>query len=117
MAKKTVLIRVVEWTAFVPQRKDSSSPLMLANGITGFEIDESERVVEVSVGSTGHERHFPMEIDGEQRNIRHTLYAFQALLAATADELPESLIPDNPDGHTIVLPGQPNRAQRRNGGK
>lgn len=118
MAKKTVLIRVVEWTAYLPQTKDPASPLMMTHGTTGFEADENEKLLEVAVSGTGSGKYFTMEVDGEQRNIKHGLYAFQAVLATqTTEPLPEPKVPENPDAHAVVLPGQPTRSQRRNGGK
>src|SRR4051794_26583111 len=86
-AKKTVLIRIVEWSAFIPQSRDPNSQLFLSEGVTGFEAFENEKLLEVGVSSAGNQRHFPVTdmADGEVKNIPHGLYAFQAVLASNFD--------------------------------
>lgn len=121
MAKKTVLVRVVEWSAWLPQEKDVSSSLMMSHGITGFEAEEAERLVDLAVSGVGQSRHIPMKDENDNPvNIRHGLYAFQAVLAsqAPADEpVPESPVPEGAEGQAVVLPGSQNRKTRREGKK
>lgn len=118
MANKTVLIRVIEWTAWLPQDKDASTPLMMSHGVTAFEADDSEKVLEVAVSATGQSRHIPMEVDGANINKRHGLYAFQAVLASqTTSPVPDAVVPEGTEGHAIVLPGSDNRKTRRDNGK
>lgn len=123
MATKTVLIRVAEWSAWLPQEQDKASPLFLSDGVTGFEMGDDEKLLEVAVSSTGQRKHFPVEewegLEKKTVNKPHGLYVFQAVIAK---EMPEgSDLPETPEPESktaVVLPGQPSRAQRRaNGGK
>ena len=112
---KTVLIRVVEWTAWIPQQKDSNSTLYMSQGVTGFQATDNEKVLEVAVSSTGQSRHIPVENeDGSPQNVRHGLYAFQAVCAhETDEEIPQSSVPEGATGQHIVMPGHQNREARR----
>lgn len=115
--KKTVLIRIEEWMAWLPQRPDGQ--LWMSSGVTGFEAFENEKVLEVAVTSAGKQQFIPMENpeDPDQPlNVRHGLYAFQAVLASNFDgPLPEGPRPGKES--PLVMPGQKNREQRRRGKK
>jgi len=111
--KKTVLIRVEEWAAWLPERKGEK--VAATSGVTGFEMFDHEKLLEVGVMATGQKRFIPMqdEATGEEVNIQHGLYAFQAILATTVD----GPVPEGPDPNKVPplnnpLQG-PNRAQRR----
>lgn len=110
--KKTVLVRVHEWSAWIPQQADGQ--LWMSSGLTGFEAHENEKVLEVAVSSTPNQKFFPQpnpdDPDGQPLNVRHGLYAFQAILASNFDgPVPEGPTPDGP----INLPRTSNREQRR----
>lgn len=119
-----VLVRLVEWTEWLPVAADENEPrLTVANGVTGLEAGKSEKVLTVEAMGTQRIKH--VEEDGLTR--RFMLYAFKATLAQNVHT---SLIPSlvnaqggNEEGEVqkpsqIALPGDmpmpgPNRNQRR----
>jgi hypothetical protein len=118
-----VLVRVVEWTEWLPVAADENEPrLTMANGVTGFEAGRSERLLTVEGIGTQRLKH--VEEDGLTR--RFMLYAFKATLAQNVHT---SLVPtlveaqgsheegkvQKPQQSRIITPdGQgPNRQARR----
>lgn len=95
---------------------------MMSHGVTGFEAEDHEKVSEVAITSTGQSRAIPMQAEdpetGEMKpvNIRHGLYAFQAVLVSHApegEEIPASPTPDGAQGQAVLIPGASNREERR----
>lgn len=113
MAKKIVEVRIAEWTAWIPQDHDKNSTLKMSNGVTGFEMLDSEKVLDVHCTGTPTARHFPTEVDGEMKNILHGLYAFQAVLAREVEAMPDDVVDPKHKTSAVVLPGAQNRAERR----
>jgi hypothetical protein len=120
-----VLVRVVEWTEWLPIASDENEPrLTVANGVTGFEAGKHEKVL--TVEGIGTQRVKNVEDEGLTR--RFMLYAFKATLAQNVHT---SLIPTLVDAQgsheegevakpsRIITPddgqppGGPNRAARR----
>lgn len=119
---RTVLVRVHEWSAWIPQQRDEASPMFLSSGMTAFEIEPHEKVLEVEVASTGTNRHFPITLGGETAQVRHGLYAFQAVMATTiaapmSEVVKEEEVVKQEDGTHVVLPGHINREERRKAAK
>jgi hypothetical protein len=75
-----VLVRQVEWSEWLPVSQDAHEPrLTIANGVSGFEAGENERVLSVDGVGTQIFKH----VEGEQEGSgqRFMLYAFKATLA------------------------------------
>lgn len=51
--EQTVLIRVVEWTEWIPGTPDQSKSITMHNGITGLVTSASEKLVDVNCMGTG----------------------------------------------------------------
>lgn len=121
-----VLIRIVEWSEWLPIAQDEQEPrLTVANGVTGIEAGSTERLLTVEGVGTAKIKH----VEEEGLTRRFMLYAFKATLAQNVHT---SLIPTlvdaqgsheegevakpsriiTPDGDQ---PKGPNRAQRRHG--
>jgi hypothetical protein len=81
--EETVLIRIVEWTEWLPGQQDESSELVLNQGVTGFQTGKTERLLEVAVSGTGRNRRIRIQNDdsGKVTTVPYALYAFQAVLA------------------------------------
>ena len=121
-----VLVRQVEWSEWLPVAQDENEPrLTIANGVTGFEAGESERVLSVDGLGTNIYKH----VKEEGLEKRFMLYAFKATLAQNVHT---TLIPtlveaqgSNKEGEEQVKrpsglvvpdgapPAGPNRHQRR----
>lgn len=95
---RVLLTRIVEWTAWMPVEQDiNGSPLSLAHGMSAFQIDDDERVMEVSISPAGRSRIWNHATGKEQqlagpigpRCEQQSLRAFQAILVrpATDDEV------------------------------
>jgi hypothetical protein len=73
-----VLVRVVEWSEWLPVGQDENEPrLTVANGVTGFEAGENEKVLTVEGVGTQRIKH----VTDEGLTKRFMLYAFKATLA------------------------------------
>jgi hypothetical protein len=115
------MIRIAEWSAWFPLDKDKAEPrLSFAQGVTGLQIEDGERLLEVETTYTQQRRHFPMQDGDETRNVLHGLYAFRATLASVRKiDNPEEVAPApqaQETGAKLIVPGVndgPNRAQRR----
>jgi len=121
-----VLIRVTEWTEWLPVTKSEHlNALTLANGVTGFEAGENERLLTVDTVGTNRVKTVAV---GEDANLVYMLYAFKATLAQNVrTTLITSLIDaqgSNAEGEMqqpsrIITPDDgkpgPNRSQRRHG--
>jgi hypothetical protein len=122
-----VLVRQVEWSEWLPVSQDEHEPrLTIANGVTGFEAGENERVL--SVDGVGTQIFKQAQAEQEDAGQRFMLYAFKATLAQNVHT---TLIPtlveaqgSNQEGEAqvkrpsgIITPNGPgpNRAQRRHG--
>ena len=86
--EQTVMVRVVEWTEWLPGKKDENADIVLSDGITGFVAGKHERLLEVAVSGTGVNRRVTVEgQNGAEDTILHYgLYAFQAVLAQNVSE-------------------------------
>jgi len=119
-----VLVRLVEWSEWVPVGQDEKEPrLTLANGVTGFEAGENERLLTVEAVGTQRIKH----VTEEGLSKRFMLYAFKATLAQNVHTTMVSTLvaaqgsndegevqkPQPPSG--LITPDGPNRAQRRHG--
>lgn len=85
--KKTIIIRVAEWTHWLPTHIDpkvSGLPFGITNGVSGLEVFENEKLISIMPSST--EMHMEIETGANGKKELHTLYAFQATLAM---EMPE----------------------------
>lgn len=83
MQTKDVLVRIVEWSCWLPEQQDPNMPegAVSTRGITAFQALEHERVVEIKVLPT------PVKADAEGDSgemVQHALYGFQAVLAMNA---------------------------------
>jgi hypothetical protein len=122
-----VLIRQVEWSEWLPVSQDEHEPrLVIANGVTGFEAGENEKVLSVDGVGT---QIFKLVEDKEQEGLsqRFMLYAFKATLAQNVHTtLVATLVEaqgSNQEGEAqvkrpsgLITPdgaAGPNRAQRR----
>jgi hypothetical protein len=118
-----VLIRQVEWSEWLPVGQDEHEPrLTIANGVTGFEAGENEKVL--NVDGVGTQIFKLVKEEGLER--RFMLYAFKATLAQNVHSTLVATLVDaqgsNLEGEEqvkrpsgLVVPdGQgPNRQQRR----
>lgn len=117
-----VLVRVTEWTEWIPVTPSPHlTQLTLANGVTGFEAGESERLL--TVEGIGTQRSKTVEVDGG--TLVYMLYAFKATLAQNVKTtMVTSLVEaqgsnqegeeQRPQPSRIITPdGEPNRQQRR----
>jgi predicted transcriptional regulator len=119
-----VLVRLVEWSEWVPVGQDEKEPrLTLANGVTGFEAGENERLLTVEAVGTQRIKH----VTEGGLSKRFMLYAFKATLAQNVHTTMVSTLvtaqgsndegevqkPQPPSG--LITPDGPNRAQRRHG--
>jgi hypothetical protein len=64
--EQTVLIRIVEWTEWIPGAPDQSGSLNMHNGITGLVTSSSEKLIEVGVMGTGKNLDWEEEVECEQ---------------------------------------------------
>jgi hypothetical protein len=89
---RTALIRVKEWSAWVPERPDPNNPdETLMDGTVGLEILEGERILEVNITNTG------LKIEGiteeskleEGEGVKHSFCIFQALIAGVLPDKSE----------------------------
>jgi hypothetical protein len=127
--KKVLCIRTREWTEWLPMSPDESTEAQLAfpQGVTFFEIDEGERVLDINVNSPGVEikkKVKQTKDDGTEHEIEHpfALYAYQVTTLAATDleEVPPKFvtaqIPAQPKvnvAQTMPVPPPTNRAKRR----
>jgi hypothetical protein len=105
--KKTILIRIEEWTAWLPQESDTRiSGMNMSAGVTGFEMLDNEKLLEVAVATQGQRRFFSIQNpdgkEGELRNTPHGLYFFQAVLASNFDGPP----PEGPKSSPNQIPSK-----------
>lgn len=123
-----VLVRLVEWSEWIPLGQDETEPLMtVANGVSGFEAGKNERLLTVEAFGTQRIKH----VDDEGLSKRFMLYAFKATLAQNVHTtLVSTLVaaqgskdegevqkPQQPSG--LITPDNgpgPNRAARRKQG-
>lgn len=93
---RVLLTRIVEWTAWMPIERDPNVPLGMAHGVSAFQVDDDERLMEVAVSSTQKRRVWNHKTGKEQKiDVQgphcetQVLYAFQAVLVrqATFDEV------------------------------
>jgi hypothetical protein len=128
---ETVLVRIVEWTEWIPGERSGEAPSLVMNqGVTGFETGKTERLLEVAVTGTGRTRNVRVNKLGEddQDVVQYSLYAFQAVLAQnvstqTFETLMEAQRPpaEHADGKQIIVtkqmphnpPPLPPKKQRR----
>lgn len=127
--EQTVLVRIIEWTEWLPGKKDENAEIVLSDGITGFIAGKNERLLEVAVSGTGVNRRVIVEGENgaEDKTLQYGLYAFQAVLAQNVEQgaLENVLalqrpmdLPEVKESGIIVtqqMPPQPptNRQQRR----
>lgn len=120
-----VIVRVAQWTEWLPTtRSEHQGKIPIANGITGFEAGENEKVVSINQTTTGQVK----SVEDEDGMKVYTLYSFQAVLAQNVSTtLAAQLIKSqggDEDGNLFVpsqrgidiassVPTPPNRAQRR----
>jgi hypothetical protein len=118
-----VLIRIVEWGEWLPIGQDEQEPLLTtANGVTGIEAGEKEKLLSVDVVGTQRIKH----VEEEGLTRRFMLYGFKATLAQNVHtSLVTTLVEaqgSHQEGQTqrppqpspIITPNDgPNRAQRR----
>jgi hypothetical protein len=120
-----VLVRLVEWSEWIPIGQDDTEPLMtVANGVSGFEAGKNERLLTVEAFGTQRLKH--VDVDGLSQ--RFMLYAFKATLAQNVHTTMVSTLvaaqgsndegevqkPQQPSG--LITPDNgpgPNRAARR----
>jgi hypothetical protein len=120
-----VLVRLVEWSEWIPVGQDETEPLMtVANGVSGFEAGKNERLLTVEAFGTQRLKH--VDVDGLSQ--RFMLYAFKATLAQNVHTTMVSTLvaaqgsndegevqkPQQPSG--LITPDNgpgPNRAARR----
>jgi hypothetical protein len=118
-----VLVRLVEWTEWIPIGiSEHLKGLSVANGLTGFEAGENEKVVSIETLDTNRRKRVPMD-DDPQQHIEYSLHVMKAVLANNVStDLLKQLVElqggdregSEPTGK-IVIPDapQPNRAARR----
>jgi hypothetical protein len=119
-----VLVRIAEWTEWIPVVKSPHlTALTLANGVSGFEAGENERVLSVECVGTNRSK----QVETDAGTLVYMLYAFKATLAQNVKTtLVTSLVDaqgSNAEGEEpqpqqpsrIVTPDgpTPNRTQRR----
>jgi hypothetical protein len=119
-----VLVRVTQWTEWLPtNRSEHEHRVPIANGVTGLEAGEEEKLMSIVVTST---QQVKMVTEDDEKETAYTLYMFQATLAmnvktsTVADQI--RIQGGDRDGSTtnkaltpkIHVPSpQPNRATRR----
>ena len=124
-----VLVRIVEWTEWLPVSKSPHLPqLSLVNGISGFEAGEHERLL--TVEAIGTQRVKTVELDdGDEPGgmFTYMCYAFKATLAQNVHTTLVSTLVEAQGGNQegeeqrpqaprkIITPDGPgpNRQQRR----
>lgn len=82
--ERVIMVRLVEWTEWMPSVPDKNIPqLGMSNGVTGFAAGKTERLLEVGVSGTGQNRKSKAKHPetGDEVEVIHGLYAFQAVLA------------------------------------
>ena len=84
----TALIRVKEWSAWVPEHPDPNNPdETLMDGTVGLELLDGERILECNVTATGlkiagiSEEDQVVEGQDDEPGVKHQLCIFQALVA------------------------------------
>lgn len=121
-----VLVRLVEFTAWIPIKiaeEKQLSMLTLANGITGFEAGEHEKVVSIDTLDTDRRKRIPQTDDPSGPYIEYSAHVVKVVLANNVStKLLHEMIdiqggeePGQEPDPRIVLPDapKPNRAQRR----
>lgn len=122
-ATRGVLVRLVEWTEWIPIKLDDKlKGLTVANGLTGFEAGENEKVVSIESMDTNKRKRVPLDDDPKQF-IEYSLHVMKAVLAnnVTTDLLEQLVDLQGGDREgvqpsaKIVMPDapSPNRAARR----
>lgn len=121
-ATRGVLVRIVEWSEWIPVKLSPHlKGLSVANGVTGFEAGEHEKVVSIESMDTNRRKRVPLD-DGDG-HIEYSLHVMKAILANNVStELLSQMIDlqggdregQQPSGQ-IVMPDavKPNRAARR----
>lgn len=61
--EQIVLIRIVEWTEWIPGHPDQTGALNMHNGITGFVTSASEKLIEANVMGTGKNLDWEEEVE------------------------------------------------------
>jgi hypothetical protein len=124
---KSVLIRIAEWTEWIPSRKDENVELNVHNGYTCIPCGQDERLIEVAMSGSGKNKKGKV-IDPETGELVENIfgcYVFQATFAQNIsselakvlmeDQRPvEDMSRDRSKDLLIIKNGTgPNRAQRR----
>jgi len=87
--EETVLVRIVEWTEWIPgEQSEHSRDLIMNQGWTGVRTGKTERLLEVAVTGTGMNRRVRIKhADSDSETVvPYSLYAFQAVLAQNVSE-------------------------------
>lgn len=116
IGEKTVLVRIVEWGAWMPRYPDAAlSQIKLAEGVTGFKALDNERLVNLDVMNTSQVKRFDMQDPDDQvRSVEHVYYAFQAVLASNSDgEIPEGPSADRVNVSSLVMPTHHERVNHK----
>lgn len=122
-ATRGVLIRLVEFTEWVPVTLDDNiKKLTLANGFTGFEAGEHEKVVSIDTVDTNQRKRVPLDDDPTQ-SVEYSLHVIKVVLAnnVSTDLLNQMIELQGgreegirPTGQIIIPDApMPNRAARR----
>jgi hypothetical protein len=64
--EQVVLIRIVEWTEWIPGHPDQTGSLNMHNGFTGFVSSASEKLLSANVMGTGKNLDFEEEVECDQ---------------------------------------------------
>src|SRR3954447_22275642 len=64
--EQTVLIRVVEWTEWIPGTPDQTGTVNMHNGVTGFVTSASEKLIDIGVMGTGKNLDWEEEVGCDQ---------------------------------------------------
>lgn len=64
--EQLVLIRIVEWTEWVPGAPDQTGSINMHNGVTGFVTSASEKLIDIGVMGTGKNLDWEEEVECEQ---------------------------------------------------
>jgi hypothetical protein len=118
-AMQPVLVRIVEWTEWIPatlvelgERADPRDPtgkntvmqkMPMHRGYTGFVGGSNEHMVDIAVEATGHQRLIELDENGEDGKplkVMYGLYAFQAVLARN---VPQEFLDGVMDGQNKPL--------------